>query len=85
MKRTPSKPLLGTPVVVGTSVAVMAMRSVPCAIEGPAMATAPSQATLVSTDMRSPVQLRPVMEQPPLSADCVDRKRVATAPGQASV
>src|SRR6185436_12141274 len=59
-KRTPSKPLLGTPVVVGTSLAVMAIRSVPCATAGEAIARAPSHAATVRPTS-GPVEIRLVM------------------------
>ena len=65
MKRTPSKPLLGTPVVVGTSVAVMAMRRVPWAIAGMDAATVASHATVVSPARRHPVQSCQLMILPP--------------------
>jgi hypothetical protein len=53
-KRTPSKPLFGTPVVVGTSLAVMAIRRVPWANEGKVVATAPSHNTVISPARRHP-------------------------------
>src|SRR5262249_58316162 len=81
----PSKPLLGTPVVVGTSVAVMAMRRVPWATAGPDAATVPSHATVVSPARRHAVQSCPLMILPPwppsVSGDCAicsrpDRRRL---------
>ena len=78
MKRTPSKPLLGTPVVVGTSVAVMAIRSVPCAIEGARDGDSSEPGNAGQHRYAQPCPVTPSHGYPPLPADYADREAGCT-------